>query len=144
LIKLFTGQVGQWSYIIITIAAVAVMFSTTITVFDGYSRALSESTKLLLANFRIIPGYSFFLLITATGGLLVVLYFSQQIKQLVDLATLVSFVIAPVVAVLNFKLVNSNLLEKRAKPTLMLNIWAFIGIVFLAVFTMAYAIVSIS
>ncbi len=144
LINLFTGQVGQWSYLVITIAALAVMFSTTITVFDGYGRALSESTKLLFGERRVVTGYRFWLLLTALGGLLVVFYFSQQIKQLVDLATMVSFVIAPVVALLNFKLVNSSQLPTKAKPSKAMNIWAIVGIIFLLVFTIVYAKISIS
>jgi Mn2+/Fe2+ NRAMP family transporter len=144
LIKLFTGQVGQWSYLVITIAALAVMFSTTITVFDGYGRALSESIKLLFGERKIFTAYRFWLLLTALGGLLVVFYFSQQIKQLVDLATLVSFVVAPVVALLNFKLVNSSHIPIAARPGRGMNIWAIAGIIFLLVFTIIYAFISIS
>jgi Mn2+/Fe2+ NRAMP family transporter len=144
LIALFTSQVGQWSYFIIAVAAFAVMFSTTVTVFDGYSRALSESAKLLFNGRWVISSYGFWLLLTAIGGLLVVLYFNQQIKKLVDLATMVSFLIAPVVAILNFKLVNSKQLPRVAKPAIAMNIWAALGIAFLLIFSITYVFVSIS
>lgn len=144
LIMLFTGQVGEWSYLIITVAALAVMFSTTITVFDGYGRALSQSMRLLSGRNSMFSGYNFWLILTAMGGLLVVILFSQKIKPLVDLATLVSFIIAPVVAILNFRVVNSSQLSKSSKPSKGMNIWAIFGIIFLLGFTTVYIVITIS
>ena len=47
LIKLYTKNLGQYSYIFIAIAAFTTMFSTTITTLDASPRAMNRSTKLL-------------------------------------------------------------------------------------------------
>lgn len=51
-IELYTKVIGKWSFIIISAAAFSIMFSTFITVIDGYSRSLSESFSLLSTKLR--------------------------------------------------------------------------------------------
>ena len=143
LISLFTGQIGAWSFPLIAIAALGVMFSTTITVFDGYSRAMSETSSLLLKN-SFLGRYHFWLLITASGGLIVLLVFLNQLKVLVDLATTISFLVAPVVGYLNYKLVNSTSINEDSKPSRWLNYWAVTGLLFLVAFALMFTFNAIS
>ena len=44
-VGLFTGFIGEWSYLIIACAAFSIKFSTCITVFDGYSRSLERTSE---------------------------------------------------------------------------------------------------
>lgn len=143
LVSLFTQRIGSWSFPLISIAALGVMFSTTITVFDGYARAMSETSKLLFKR-GFLTTYTTWLLITAAGGLLAVMCFLNQLKTLVDVATVVSFLVAPVVAYLNYKLVNSSNLSENSKPSKVLNLWAVAGMVFLMVFALLFMISTIS
>ena len=114
LIEMFTGTIGQWSYLIITIAAFSTMFSTTITVVDGYVRAIRRTT-LLLAN---VPNrkeesrtsYVLWALVVGIGGYFVIAQFLNNLKQLVDFATIVSFVIALPAAYLNYHTIFSQIL----------------------------------
>ena len=142
LIGLFTSSLGEWSYFIIAIAAFSVMLSTTISVFDGYSRAMTEVSQLL--SFPKWMNNAFWLILTAVGGFLVISAFKNQLKPLVDFATVVSFLIAPVVAVLNFKLLFSSHTPYSAKPNTSLKLWAISGIVFLFIFTGIYVWIMIS
>ena len=48
LISLYTNTLGDWSYLLISICAFSVMFSTTVSVIDGYSRSMSLTIKNLL------------------------------------------------------------------------------------------------
>lgn len=48
IISMFTNAIGPWAYFVIAIAAFSTMFSTTISVLDGYSRSITRTTKLLL------------------------------------------------------------------------------------------------
>lgn len=143
LITLFTLQIGAWSFPLIAISALGVMFSTTITVFDGYARAMSETSKLLFSR-GYFTKYVVWLLITVVGGLLVVMYFLNQLKTLVDVATIVSFLVAPIVAYLNYKLVNSTNISEGSKPSRMLNAWAIIGMIFLSGFALLFILNAIS
>jgi len=46
-VTLYTETIGQWSYLIISASAFSVMFGTILAVFDGYSRSLERTTRLL-------------------------------------------------------------------------------------------------
>jgi Mn2+/Fe2+ NRAMP family transporter len=143
LISLFTKQIGAWSYPLIAIAALGVMLSTTITVFDGYTRAMSETSQLFLKG-SFFGRYSLWLLIAAAGGVVVLLVFLNQLKVLVDMATILSFLVAPIVAYLNYKLVNSTSISEGSKPSKLLNYWALAGILFLTGFAMLYLVTVFS
>ena len=62
--------------------------------------------------------------------------FSGQIKQLVDLATTLSFLVAPLVAFWNLRLVTRPDFPKDARPGRGLQAWAWAGLVFLTAFTL--------
>ena len=61
-------------------------------------------------------------------------------RFMVDLATTLSFVTAPVLAFMNYKVVTDKHMPSEAKPKLWLKIYAWIGIVFLSGFTIIYII----
>ena len=106
-VTLFTESIGNWSYIIIAAAAFSVMFGTIIAVFDGYSRSLERVTQLLRT--KNIPNknkfqktYISLIFLLALGSLIVVFQFGDKLKELIDFATAVSFLIAPIIAIFNF------------------------------------------
>ena len=142
-ISMFTVAIGDWSYFVIAIAAFSTMFSTTVTVIDGYGRAITRSTKLILkktdADSR--KAYLVWVLITVVGAWLVISQFSNKLKALVDLATIFSFVLAPVIAIINYKVINHKHLDAKHHPKKPLNILAIAGIIYLSVFTVIYIIV---
>lgn len=49
-ITLYTQTIGDWSYLVITAAAFAVMFGTIIAAFDGYSRSLQRTVELIFTK----------------------------------------------------------------------------------------------
>jgi Mn2+/Fe2+ NRAMP family transporter len=81
LVNLYTSSIGKWAYYFIAIAALATMFSTTLTVLDAYPRVLKPTTELLLknqesANSRRITFIWFSVLIT--GTLIIIFLFTGQ------------------------------------------------------------------
>ena len=148
-ITLYTQTIGEWSYLIIAAAAFAVMFGTIIAVFDGYSRSLQRTVELMFtkkeqvirSKFRAF--YLMFLLVLLTGSLTVVLQFAGNLKELVDFATVLSFLIAPVIAIFNFRLVTGRFFDKANQPSIWLKILSFAGIVFLTGFAIYFLIVRI-
>jgi Mn2+/Fe2+ NRAMP family transporter len=144
-VTLYTQTIGDWSYIIIAASAFTVMFSTIIAVLDGYSRSLQRTVELIFtkeekisAKFR--PLYVVFLFVIAAGALAIILQFENNLKQLVDFATVLSFLIAPVIAVFNFRLVTGKFLDKAAQPSIFLKILSLAGIVFLSGFAIVFVI----
>jgi Mn2+/Fe2+ NRAMP family transporter len=104
---------------------------------------MSETSQLFLKG-SFFGRYSLWLLIAAAGGVVVLLVFLNQLKVLVDMATILSFLVAPIVAYLNYKLVNSTSISEGSKPSKLLNYWALAGILFLTGFAMLYLVTVFS
>ncbi|MCF6353307.1 MAG: divalent metal cation transporter [Cyclobacteriaceae bacterium] len=148
LIDMFTSSIGQWSYWFILIAAFSAMFSTTITVIDGYTRAIQRTTFLLInKNKGKTEGksaYIFWALLVGVGGYFVVAQFLNNLKQLVDFATIVSFVIALPAAYLNYHTIFSNQIPLEDQPSKIMKILAQAGMVFLGLFTGLFFIIKLN
>jgi len=138
IVTLYTETIGDWSYLIIAASAFTVMFGTIIAVFDGYSRSLQRTVELIFiqgqtpTKSRVF--YIFFLFLISIGSLVIVFQFGDDLKGLVDFATVLSFVIAPVIAIFNFRLVTGKFLDKKSQPSAYLKILSIAGIVFLIIF----------
>lgn len=147
-VTLYTSTIGDWSYIIIAASAFTVMFGTIIAVLDGYSRSLQRTIELIFTKkeekirtkFRIL--YVIFLLLLSVGSLTVIFQFGNNLKELVDFATVLSFVIAPIIAIFNFRLVTGNFLDKESQPSIILKILSFAGIIFLSGFAIFFLLMK--
>jgi Mn2+/Fe2+ NRAMP family transporter len=76
----------------------------------------------------------------SAGSLVVIFQFGNNLKDLVDFATVMSFVIAPVIAIFNFRLVTGKFLEKEHQPSVLLKLLSIAGIVFLSGFAAFFLI----
>ena len=147
-VKLYTETMGDWSYIIIAASAFSIMFGTSIAVFDGYARSVKRCIELIFfkedeqskwqkdRRFFIIA-----LIIIGCGSLGIIQHFHKTpsgFKSLVDLATTLSFLIAPIIAIVNFKLVNSKTLMPNGRPPKWLNLLSYAGIIFLSLFCLLF------
>ncbi|MDA3905583.1 MAG: Nramp family divalent metal transporter [Bacteroidales bacterium] len=145
LIDMYTFSLGNWAYWIIAIAALTTMFSTTVTVLDAYPRVMQPSSELLFPSLKTkneksaIP-YTAWMLITIFGTLALLIYFGQSMRFIVDLATTISFVAAPVLAILNYKAVTHSSFPKESRPKKWLLVYAWIGMIFLSLFSVFYLI----
>ena len=149
-VTLYTNTIGNWSHIIISASAFAIMFGTIIAVFDGYSRSLKRTIELLFTKNENIEGiksrilYVAILLIIAIGSLVIIFQFGDNLKALVDFATVLSFVVAPIIAILNFRLVTGKFLPKINHPSTIMKITSVAGIVFLIGFALIFLIMKIT
>ena len=143
-IKLYTESIGSWSYLIISIAGFSIMFGTCVAVFDGYARSASECIRLVQdQNDSNKTHYDILIWILVFGSLGIILLFGSKLKQLVDLATTISFMIAPMVALANYKLVSYPFLEKNAVPPAWLRKLAIGGIIYLIGFGLLFIYVRL-
>ncbi|NIP62387.1 MAG: divalent metal cation transporter [Nitrosopumilaceae archaeon] len=144
IVSMYTITIGEWSYMIIAIAAFSVMFGTTLAVFDGYARSLGRITNLLSSkemNPKSLPRlYLISVLGLSLGSIIIILQFKDSLTELVDFATIVSFLIAPVIAVFNHRLVTGKHLSREHHPPKWLKGLGYAGIVFLIGFAMFFAI----
>lgn len=142
-VSLYTQVMGGWSFYIIGLAAFCIMFSTSITVLDGYARALERTLKLM--SNPAVQGneikkntYVLALWIVGIGALLTILFMGGSMKFLVDLATTLSFLVAPVIAYANFRLVTGKFISKEDHPGRAMRILAILGIVFLTLLSLGF------
>lgn len=148
IINLYAQTLGEWARPVIGVCAFAVMFSTTLTVVDGFPRALS----VLVARFRgpELPervaeelketrlAYWISLIVLAVGSLLVLMVFLKSLKAMVDLATTLSFLTAPILAWLNHRAVFGGDVPVQHQPGPGLRAGSWVGICFLGAFALAY------
>lgn len=138
-VTLFTDALGGWSYLIIATAAFSAMFSTTITVVDGFGRSMGETVRLLFfKGAGVRTTYTWMMVTVAIISFLFILLLSSNLKDLVDFATTMSFVIAPVIAFINYKVIMSKQIEKEFRPKPWLKNLAIAGLIFLTVFALIY------
>lgn len=143
LISMYTQSIGSWAYPLIAIAALTTMVSTTITCLDAYPRVLRRASILLVPETQDMDKYDeklywFWSVVVVIGALLLLGYLSGTMGFMVDLATTISFVTAPILAILNFRVITDKHVPAEAKPKLWLKIYAWLGIVFLTAFSLFY------
>ena len=81
--------------------------------------------------------------LVAIGSFSLVFFFGQHLKSLIDLAMTISFLIAPVIAIVNFRLVTGKYIADEHKPKTWLKVLSWMGIVFLTGFALFFAWVKL-
>lgn len=142
LISMYTSQIGSWSFYIIAIAAFTTMFSTTLTVLDAYPRTVANAGKLMFPSIghREIRMYGFMVIATALGGIIILFFFSENMKALVQFATIISFVTAPLLALMNYLVISGKDIPSEFKPNLFEKLVCLLGGIFLISFTIIYVV----
>jgi Mn2+/Fe2+ NRAMP family transporter len=141
-VSLYTKTIGEWSRIIIASIVFITMLSTTLTVFDAYPRALTGSVKKLFENLKIksqVLNISFGI-VMAIFGILIIIFYTSGLKSLLDFATIVSFLAAPVFAIINYKVVTANFMPEEYRPKLWLRVLSWSGIIFLILFSLLFIV----
>jgi len=133
---MYTSAIGDWVFFVIAISAFSTMFSTTLAVLDGYPRIVEETINLLTGKVRKL--YRPTMIIVMIIGWVVIVYFANSLSTLIDLATAISFVVAPIIAIINFKVIMGKQVEDQFKPKTWLKALSYAGIVFLLLFTLVY------
>ena len=142
-ITLYTESIGSWSYLLISISGFSIMFGTCIAVLDGYARSAKECFGLILKKENMTLYYNIIVWLIVSGSLAIIFLFGSSIKSLVDLATTISFMIAPFIAFANYKLVSESYIGKKNAPKLWLKSLALCGIAYLIGFGSLFLYVRI-
>lgn len=141
-VDLYTQSLGSWAYGLIGLAALTTMFSTTITVLDAYPRVLQRTLVMLMPELEISPqsrtGYWLWMLLVAAGAVVLLAFLSESMTFMVDLATILSFLTAPVLAIMNYRMITSRQVPADCQPGQRMRLLSMVGIGFLLVFSIAY------
>ena len=137
LIGMYTTQLGQWAFYIVGLAAVATMVSTTLTCLDAIPRSLAECRKIAVGNDKKWA-YPTFLIILAVGSFALLSILSTSMTTMVDIATVLSFCSAPVIAWMNFKTVRGNEVPEKDRPSQVSTVWEIASILSLVALTVLF------
>jgi Mn2+/Fe2+ NRAMP family transporter len=139
LISMYTVSLGEGAAIVIGIAALTTMFSTTLTTLDASPRVMQKTSELLFKR-RFGRGYLFWLLILMTGTLSIFFFLISEMGLLIEVATILSFLTAPFYAVMNHILLSGKNTPKSARPSKFMQLYSGISIVILIGFSIWYLI----
>ncbi len=64
--------------------------------------------------------------------------FGSSLRSLVDIATTISFLVAPAIAIMNYRLVSSKDFPVEGRPGKAMRWLSVVGIVFLSGFSLVY------
>ncbi|WP_240901311.1 Nramp family divalent metal transporter [Thioalkalivibrio sp. XN279] len=146
LVELYTQNLGAWSRPLITIAALSTMFSTTLAVADAYPRVLAAILDAAAARVddagdarppRRGP-YLAGVGVVSGGALLVLVFAGEGFTRLIDFATTLSFVAAPLIAWITLRAVTAPHVPQEARPGPALRTLAWVGLVSGALFSLAW------
>jgi Mn2+/Fe2+ NRAMP family transporter len=144
LVDLYARNFGEWSRPVIAIAALSAMFSTTLAVADAYPRVLSALLRVARHGAQDPPdrtGRRSYLaaLVLVSGGALLILYQAGAgFTRLIDFATTLSFLSAPLLAWITLRAVTGPHMPAAARPGRGLLVLAWISLAFGVAFSVAW------
>jgi len=129
------SSLGKGARGLILLCAFTAMFSTTITCLDAFPKVLSKCTELIFLKKQ---STKLFLLIVVLGTLMVIFYFSGEMRLLVDFATILSFLTSPFLAYLNYKLIYNSDFPASSRPHFAVKALSLLGLFFLGTFCIVF------
>ena len=132
LVQLY-ASLGLWAKQLILLTAFQQCLALLLPV-DAFPKVLSKCFSLILAlkkglHEEITYLYAFCCFWNYSYNFL-----GEQMKSLVDIATILSFLTAPFLAILNYKLVFSDSFPTNYKPNNFLKLLSITGIIFFNIF----------
>jgi Mn2+/Fe2+ NRAMP family transporter len=145
LVDLYSTTLGTWARPMVLVAVLTTMLSTSITVVDGFPRAIERTVHNLR---RAVPGevpsgssvYWLSLGVLAALTVVVLAAFVGSLTALVDFATIVSFCTAPVLGYLNLRAVTSPEVDPADRPGRPLLALSWIGLGLLGSTAVVYVV----
>lgn len=144
LVNLYTASIGEWSRLLILSAAFITMFSTTLTCLDGYPRSLAACCALIkglpVSTFSQI--HRVWILVSTIAAALVILLFVQNLLQLLSFAAIISFLTSPILAYINYSVMNGKNVPDAHRPGIFLKTLSWAGLAFFTLMTVGYLYVA--
>lgn len=132
LISIYSYLIGDWSRYLIALIGFLCIFGSTITVIDGYSRALAEAkTKIKNTNTHHEANHHRTMIWLCLLAFIVILFWSSSLTVMLNFAMILSFMTTPIFALLNYKLVAQTRLPKELELTTRMKALSWIGLFYL-------------
>lgn len=136
LIDMYALTIGEWSRWLIAVVAFLCMFGTTLTVLDGYARTLDESLKIIKPHNKKYS-LSVVIAIQSALGMIVILFFKGNLKDMLMFAMTMSFLTTPFFAWLNLSLIRGDIYDSQPKAV---KVFAVLGLIYLVSFSLLFIV----
>ncbi|OCH05504.1 NRAMP family divalent metal transporter [Aliivibrio fischeri] len=132
LVGIYAATIGEWSRYLIAVIAFFCIFGSTITVIDGYSRAVSEAQLLLQRKPLNQPKhYNSWVMVVSVLAITIVTLFISSLMSMLDFAMIMAFITTPIFAALNYILVTKTELPDELKMGTKLKALSIVGLIYL-------------
>jgi Mn2+/Fe2+ NRAMP family transporter len=144
LVGLYAQTLGEWMRPVVLVAVLTTMVSTALAVIDGFPRAIAHSAVVILGSDgkRDAPdaGALYWGSMLGLGALavLVLARFAGNLTSMIDFATTLSFVTAPVLGWLNLRAVRSSAVAPEHRPGVGLLLLSYLGLLLLGGTALVY------
>lgn len=141
LLSIFTAIIGGWSYPVIALAAIAVMWSTVLALMDVLPRVTARLVDCLRGHAdEPRTRYGIMLVVQVVGVTLILLMLLGSFNTFIDFATSAGFITAPALAYYNYRALMQASEETGYQPSRLLVTWHWIGCLALAAFAVAFVV----
>lgn len=132
LVGMYASTIGEWSRILIAVIAFGCIFGSTITVIDGYARALAEAkAQLQNPDADQAPSHNNWMLLISACAMAVILFFVSSLMAMLNFAMVLAFMTTPIFALLNYKLVNGSNLPAGLALSKKMKVLSWFGLTYL-------------
>jgi Mn2+/Fe2+ NRAMP family transporter len=139
LLSVFTSSIGTWAYPVISIAAIAVMWSTLIALMDVMPRVTDRLLGILAHRpDDAPPRYATFLAVQVIGCSIILLFLIGSFNSFVFFATSVGFITAPAIAYYNYVAVSSDDVPPEHRPGPFITMWNKVAIAAMVLFALGF------
>lgn len=141
LLSIFTTVVGDWSYPLIALAAIAVMWSGVFALMDALPRVTARLVDHATGHGEEPTSrYTLLLIVQFIGVTLILLFLMRSFGTFIAFATSAGFITAPALAYYNYRAVTSQEVAAHYAPSRGLLAWHWVGFAALAFFAIAFVV----
>jgi Mn2+/Fe2+ NRAMP family transporter len=132
LVSMYSSNIGEWSRYLIALVAFFCIFGSTITVIDGYCRAVAEAHLLIRKKPLDQRAYhNGWMIGVTTLGMGILFFCISELMTMLNFAMILSFMTTPFFALLNYKLVSRSKLTGDLAMGPKLKALCWIGLIYL-------------
>lgn len=146
LVDLYSRTLGEWTRPVVLVAVVTTMFSTALTVIDGFPRVIARTFAVMRSTGGPTgqndtgPIYWITVWILGLLTVLVVALFAGNLTTMVDFATIVSFLTGPILGYLNLWVVTGANVPLEHRPGRGLILMSYAGLLLLGGTAIVYLV----
>lgn len=149
LLHVFTQNLGDWSYYVIAFAAFGTIYGTLITVLDAFPRCFVRGWRVLKYDTPerneeqvsfLENAYKWTVIIVGIGGFLLFYLSAASMIHLLEIVTIISFLLSPIIAFLNLRAIQSSTIPASHRLSSFKIGLAYIGLFALIAFSIYYLV----